>query len=61
MRKHEETTIDALRYSLRQTAFCIIDSDAEAVTFAIRIPRKTIRDNHHFLLAASEAATDTSL
>jgi hypothetical protein len=48
--------ISLITRSLLQTDACIIADDDEHVVFAIRIPRKTIRDNHHFLLAASEAA-----
>jgi hypothetical protein len=47
-----------LRSSLELTDACVIDGDKETVTFAIKIPRAVIGANHHFLLAASEAATD---
>jgi hypothetical protein len=50
--------MNLLAQSLLQTDGCIIAADAEHVVFAIRIPRKTIRDNHHLLLAASEACVD---
>jgi hypothetical protein len=58
IKPHEERTIASLRQSLLQIDACIIDGDDENVVFALRIPRKVIRDNHHFLLAASEAAAD---
>jgi hypothetical protein len=53
--------INSLAQSLLQTDACIIADDEEAIVIALRIPRKIIRENHHFLLAASEAASDCRL
>lgn len=44
-----------LRESLRQTEACVLDADETAVTVAVRIPHRTIRENHGLLSALSEA------
>lgn len=53
-----EVRLNEVRDSLNLTDGCIIDGDQDSVTFAIKVPRSTLRANHHFLVAASEAATD---
>lgn len=53
-----EVSLNEVRSSLDVTDGCIIDGDQDSVTFAVKIPRSVLRANHHFLLAASEAATD---
>jgi hypothetical protein len=50
--------MNLLSQSLLQTDACVIAEGGENVVFAMRIPKKTIRENHHFLLAASEVCTD---
>jgi hypothetical protein len=46
--------------ALSQADICIIHSDADCVVFSVRVPMKTIRDNHHFLLAVSETISSGS-
>lgn len=44
-----------------ETDACIVDADADYVTFAVRVSRATLRANHHFLAAASEASVGDSV
>jgi hypothetical protein len=47
-----------VRSSLELTDACIIDGTEDYVIFAVKIPRQTLRANHHFLRVALEAADD---
>jgi hypothetical protein len=48
--------LSSLRSSLELTDACIIDSDPDFVTFAVKVPRAVLTANRHFLRVALEAA-----
>ena len=50
--------LSSLRSSLELTDACIIDGDKDFVTFAVKVPRATLRANRHFLMAALGAGDD---